>query len=201
MQQHWTSSDFLKVMPTECIFNGIDHNILLQPQRSQSGTWWSGFWLKRETLDLRRRKTDGNENNDLTITFEKVNGHIIISGQYLSISDSRIKKKIEDIDDNEGFNKILLIQPKTYKYIDETKGTEKVIGFIAQQIREIIPAAVDLAEGTMRNDDEVEDFQYLNKASIFTLNVCATQKLHRILTRQQAVIDSLTRRIEALENS
>jgi len=53
----------------------------------------------------------------------------------------------------------------------------------------------------MRNDDEVEDFQYLKKASIFTLNVCATQKLHRILTRQQAVIDSLTRRIEALENS
>ena len=92
MQQHWTSSDFLKVMPTECIFNGIDHNILLQTQRSQSGTWWSEFWLKRETLDLRRRKTDGNENNDLTITFEKVNGHIIISGQYLSISDSRIKK-------------------------------------------------------------------------------------------------------------
>jgi len=124
-----------------------------------------------------------------------------ISGSFTNISDTRIKRDIEDIDDNEGLIKIFLIQPKTYKYIDENKGTEKVIGFIAQQIREIIPAAVDLAEGTMRNDDEVEDFQYLNKASIFTLNVCATQKLHRILTRQQAVIDSLTRRIEALENS
>jgi len=108
-------------------------------------------------------------------------------------------KKIEDIDDNEGFNKILLIQPKTYKYIDETKATEKVIGFIAQQIKEVIPEAVDLAKGSLPNGDEIEDFNYLHKSYMFTLNVCATQELHRIITRQQAVIDSLISRIEVLE--
>jgi len=57
-----------------------------------------------------------------------------ISGSFTNISDTRIKRDIEDIDDNEGLIKIFLIQPKTYKYIDENKGTEKVIGFIAQQI-------------------------------------------------------------------
>ena len=76
-----------------------------------------------------------------------------------------------------------------------------VIGFIAQQIKEVIPHAVDLGEGTLPNGDEVEDFHYLNKMYIFTLNVCATQELHRIITRQQAVIDSLISRIEAIENS
>jgi len=196
---NWTGSDFLKVVPTEYIYNGITYNILLQTQRTQSGTWWSEFWLRRETLDLRRRRTDGNENNDLTITFEIVNGHIRISGQYLSISDSRIKKEIEDIDDTEGLNKILLVQPKTYKYIDETKGTQKVIGFIAQQIKEVIPEAVDLAKGSLPNGEEIEDFNYLNKSYIFTLNVCATQELHRMIGRQQVIIDSLISRIEALE--
>jgi len=36
---------------------------------------------------------------------------------------------------------------------------------------------------------------------MYTLNVCATQELHRKITRQQAVIDSLISRIKALENS
>jgi len=53
-----------------------------------------------------------------------------------------ITKDILDIDDTIGFEKILLVQPKIYKYINEKKGTHTVIGFIAQQIREIIPEAV-----------------------------------------------------------
>ena len=94
-----------------------------------------------------------------------------------------------------------MVQPKTYKYIDEEKGTHNVIGFIVQQIKEVIPEAVDLGQGTLPNGKEVEDFHYLNKTYIFTLNVCATQELHRIITRQQAVIDSLISRIEVLEIS
>jgi len=114
-------------------------------------------------------------------------------------SDTRIKKDILDIDDNEGLNKILLIEPKTYKNIDETKGTDTIIGFIAQQVKNVIPEAITIGEGTLPNGDKIEDLHYLNKAYIFTLNVCATQELHRMLIRQQAIIDSLISRIEALE--
>jgi len=49
-----------------------------------------------------------------------------------------------------------------------------VIGFIAQQIKEVIPEAVDLAKGCLPDGEEIEDFNYLNKAYIFTLNACAT---------------------------
>jgi len=48
---------------------------------------------------------------------------------------------------------------------------------------------VTIGEGTLPNGDQIEDFHYLNKSYIFTLNVCATHELHRIITRQQAVID------------
>jgi len=65
----------------------------------------------------------------------------------------------------------------------------------------VIPEAVDLAKGCLPDGEEIEDFNYFNKNYIFTLNVCATQELHRIITRQQVVIDddSLISRIEALE--
>jgi hypothetical protein len=59
-----------------------------------------------------------------------------------SSSDKRIKKNIVDIDDDSALQKIRAIQPKTYNYIDSARGTEKVYGFIAQQIKEVIPEAV-----------------------------------------------------------
>lgn len=59
-------------------------------------------------------------------------------------SDSRIKKNIVDIDDNTALDKIMAIEPKTYEYIDHLKGTDKVYGFLAQQIGEVIPEAVSL---------------------------------------------------------
>jgi hypothetical protein len=40
---------------------------------------------------------------------------------------------------------ILAIEPKTYKYIDKVaKGDKKVYGFIAQQIKEVLPEAISL---------------------------------------------------------
>ena len=127
-------------------------------------------------------------------------GHLWLSGALSHNSDIRITKKIEDIDDKTGSEKILWIEPKTYKNINEDRGTEKVIGFIAQQIKEIIPEAVDVRRGDLPNGDETQDCYHLNKTYIFTLNVCATQELHRMITRQQAIMDSLISRIEVLEN-
>jgi hypothetical protein len=46
---------------------------------------------------------------------------------------------------------------------------------------------------------EVNDLCILDKASIFTLNVSAIQQLDRIITKQQAIIDDLLKRIVALE--
>jgi hypothetical protein len=59
-----------------------------------------------------------------------------------SSSDERIKKNIADIDDDSALQKIRAIQPKTYNYTDPARGTNKVYGFIAQQIKEVIPEAV-----------------------------------------------------------
>tara|TARA_B100001173_G_scaffold112520_1_gene97520 strand:- start:2638 stop:4809 length:2172 start_codon:yes stop_codon:yes gene_type:complete len=58
-------------------------------------------------------------------------------------SDIRIKENILDVDDESALNMIRNIQPKTYEYkVQKDRG--RVYGFIAQQIKEVIPEAVTL---------------------------------------------------------
>jgi hypothetical protein len=206
------------------------------------------------------RSTDYNNGNIVNrdLMFLKAAGVIFPNG-FTNNSDSRIKKDIEDIDDDTALNKLLLIQPKTYNYIEKerNKGFGKVYGFIAQQIKEVIPEAIVITEQYTPNiyksclinnkrevyhsipldtpidtfikinndsykikkiyDDyfvidndidsdeafvfgyNVDDFHTLNKDYIFTLNVCATQELHRRIEAQNIIIKSHEDIIKDLE--
>jgi hypothetical protein len=85
--------------------------------------------------------------SDGTIANLYSNGFMWMLGGLTQYSDSRIKKNIEDIDYDEVLNKLLAIQPKTYNYINEKQlGTHRVYGFIAQQVKEVIPHAVKLTK-------------------------------------------------------
>jgi hypothetical protein len=182
-----------------------------------------------------------------------------------SSSDIRIKTNIQDIVDDTALQQILNIQPKTYEYIDKVKnGNKKVYGFIAQQIKEIIPEAIALQSEVIPNiykngicetnkitldcdvsnilnindkidiiddngnykqytilsiennsftiDDNIEtnnvfvygskvnDFHTVSKDYIFTLNVCATQELHKLIKQQNLIIQDLQNRLSILEN-
>jgi hypothetical protein len=214
-----------------------------------------------QKLHLRTHYYGNTQGRRLSI---QENGNVVIGGNVnvgslTNPSDSRIKKDIEDINDDTALNKLLLIQPKIYNYIDEerNKGFGKVYGFIAQQIKEIIPEAVPIiqyiipniyksclinnkrevyhsipsnipidTEVKIRGSDykikeiyedhfvidkdietdeafvygySVDDFHTLNKDYIFTLNVCATQELHRRIEAQNVVIQSQDDRIKDLE--
>lgn len=65
-------------------------------------------------------------------------------------SDERIKTNMEDISDAKALEDILKIEPKQYSYIDRI-GHSNVYGFIAQQIKDVIPHAVTLNEGFVPN--------------------------------------------------
>ena len=58
-------------------------------------------------------------------------------------SDSRIKTNIIELEDNEALNIFRQLKPCKYNYIDyRGRGTDKVFGFIAQEVKEILPHAV-----------------------------------------------------------
>jgi hypothetical protein len=196
----------------------------------------------------------------------RFNYGIFVQSNIYNASDSRIKKDINDIIDDTALQQILLIQPKTYKYIDEIgRGSDVVYGFIAQQVKEVLPQAVSemkeiipniykkaICSGniiTLENDisnelniddniqiyiengnsemhkiininsnvieiekeinkenvfiygKEIKDFNSLKKDYIFTLNVCATQELYKLITQQNIIIQDLQNRISILENN
>ena len=67
-------------------------------------------------------------------------------------SDKRIKDNIVDIDDEQSLQTLRLIKPKTYGYVDKfKKGNENVIGFIAQEIKAVLPKAVTITKDYIPN--------------------------------------------------
>ena len=47
---------------------------------------------------------------------------------------------------------------------------------------------------------KIDDFHTLDKSYIYTLNVCATQELYKLIQQQNTIIQDLQNRIEILEN-
>ena len=76
----------------------------------------------------------------------------IAANEFNAHSDIRIKKNITDINDSSALDKIRLLEPKIYNYIDEkARGTSNVYGFIAQEVANVLPYAVTVSEGDIPN--------------------------------------------------
>jgi len=205
---------------------------------------------------------------DMNLTsgyYYRLNG-TTLTNSTATFSDMRIKKNINDIEDISALTKIMKIEPKTYNYIDEDdRGSKLVIGFIAQQINEVIPEAITIGQEFIPNiyryykiistnsiliDDEyyikinigntikirvnnnyqivkvvdkinnvividkdidvnarclvygvmVNDFHFIDKTYIYTLNVCATQELTRRIEQQEKEISELRQMIINLQS-
>jgi hypothetical protein len=149
-----------------------------------------------------------------TITFAdvsmKVNGTIWTTASITTSSDSRIKEDIQDINDDSALQSILTIEPKTYKYIDKiAKGDKKVYGFIAQQIRQVIPEATSIQASYIPNIMVIADFDdYIitlpsqPEKVIIKLNdkiKCYDRDNKEIYIEVEEVINELTFRIKPLE--
>ena len=77
-------------------------------------------------------------------------GGITSEQGFYADSDSRIKTNISDINDESALTKLREIEPKTYQYIDTIKRNNvTVYGFIAQQIKEVLPKAVTFQNRTI----------------------------------------------------
>ena len=75
------------------------------------------------------------------------NGRFFSTQGAWSASDARIKRDIEDINDSEALTQLRQLQPKKYGYKNVgQRGTGKVIGFIADEVEEVIPEAITKTE-------------------------------------------------------
>jgi hypothetical protein len=97
-----------------------------------------------------------NQNSRISNYGVMSHGHIIgdawIGVHTFSVSDRRIKTNIQTIDDASALELLHLLNPTTYQYIDKVKrGYEPVEGFIAQEVAESFPDAVNTREEKIPN--------------------------------------------------
>lgn len=81
-------------------------------------------------------------------------------------SDKRIKKDIEEVPDQKALETVRNIDCVYYNYIDDSKNTkDKVIGFIAQQVKEHFPNAVNITKEVIPNIN-----QSIKKFKVYACN-------------------------------
>ena len=93
-------------------------------------------------------------------------GFFFASSGTMTASDMRIKKSIRDISDGEALEVLRRIEPTCYKYVDTIDRTEEeVIGFIAQQVKDHLPAAVHNTVDFIPNIYSAKNLQYRTDVS------------------------------------
>jgi hypothetical protein len=112
-------------------------------------------------------------------------GYFVAHSGTWQASDSRIKTNINDVTDASALEKLRLLEPKTYTYIDTNEqGDTTVYGFIAQEVSNVFPEAVKISENVIPNiyelsnvsDSNVITFTNFNTSDLLTSNV--TSKIH-----------------------
>jgi hypothetical protein len=94
----------------------------------------------------------GVQANPPNLAFGLVMHNSIICDTIVVKSDERIKDNIRDINDETALKQLRLIQPKIYQYKDKyLKGNLETIGYIAQQIKEVIPQAITTTRRAIPN--------------------------------------------------
>ena len=97
--------------------------------------------------------------------------YIVSHNGNMSASDRRIKENIEDISDTEALDTLRLLKPKTYTYKDTIgRGSEKVIGFIAQEVKEVLPLATDKRYDAIPNIYELANVSESNVITFTNFN-------------------------------
>lgn len=110
-------------------------------------------------------------------------GYVDSTGSWQSSSDSRQKENINEI--SSGLDKILTLRSVEYNTIGADPEKERQIGFIAQEMEEIVPEIVST---------DPEGYKGIAYAKLTPILVKAIQE-------QQEYIELLEKRIQALESA
>ena len=112
------------------------------------------------------------------------NGNITAFGStFMNVSDERLKENVYDVSGS--LNKILELRPTHFTWKENKK---QDVGFIAQEVEEIIPEVVETSQGFINTDGEEEGIKDMKTISY-----------PKLIPYLVDTIQELTKRIEKLE--
>ena len=125
-------------------------------------------------------------------------GHPIEATEFYARSDERIKENIEDVNDTEALDLLRLFKPKKYEYKDKVeKGAGKVFGFIAQDIKEILPECVNTRAEVIPNILETAN---VSESNVITFSRFDTSNLESNTSTLEVIgVDGMSHRVKIVD--
>jgi hypothetical protein len=109
------------------------------------------------------------------------------SGVYTALSDVTKKKDFED--SSIGLSAVMQLKPKLFRMLDDADDTPKQLGFVAQDVKDVIPQAY-VEQSVLDAGDNNATYIGLNDRPIIAA-------LTKAIQEQQALIQSLKARLDA----
>ena len=125
-------------------------------------------------------------------------GHPIEATEFYARSDERIKENIEDVNDTEALDLLRLFKPKKYEYKDKVeKGAGKVFGFIAQDIKELLPECVNTRAEVIPNILETAN---VSESNVITFSRFDTSNLESNTSTLEVIgVDGMSHRVKIVD--
>lgn len=112
------------------------------------------------------------------------------NGSYSDNSDMRLKENIQPL--QSVIQKLLQLNPSSYRFITGQGASPLQIGLLAQEVKAIFPELVDVRHFTATEESPATDLHGMNYGGLAVIAVKAIQE-------QQSQIDKLTKQLQQLE--
>ena len=166
---------------------------------------WAGLGAR---VGTRTSGWNSNSGGNCYLTGQDATNIILTSGGSPTLangtaisSDRRLKENIIDIGDNQ-LDKINLLRPRTFTWKDPRKSGHQE-GFIAQEVEEVMPEAVEERASAPDPEDTSRDFEgdikVLKHEVINARLVKAVQELSQKVADKDGIISALEQRIHTIE--
>ena len=152
------------------------------------------FGFQGNSCNFRRTNgSDGAHANFIT-----VNSSNVVSGDLNDTSDEKLKKNILSVVDG-AIENIKKLRPVTFDWIDETRNND-VSGFVAQEVKEVLPNLVYGTEYDSTLVDETKGSKGGIKSEGYSINTIGlVAHLTKALQEAVAKIETLETKVAALK--
>lgn len=111
------------------------------------------------------------------------------NGIYTALSDARLKRNISEL--SGALDKVSALQPKSYQYKSQDLNVPYTIGFLAQEVKEILPGAVKY--------NEEQDRYTMDYSAFGVLAIQAIKEQQTHIQDLTSLTEALLARVEILE--
>lgn len=127
---------------------------------------------------------------DNTVQYHGTNGTLLAKGDiyaYYSFSDERLKQNVISLDTDKSLEQVLKLNPVEFEW-KEAPDRGKQVGLIAQQVEQVVPEVVKLAD-RHSGEDEIAQYKHIDYDKLVPLLINSIKNLNARVIELEAKLE------------